>query len=61
MLIQRILSPGPTGLGLKVTVWGYNALFVSVVVCFAYGLMCSVLGKTPYLPFVAKAAGRQLD
>lgn len=61
LLVQRILSPGRTGLGLKLTIWGYNALFVFVVVCFIYGLVFSVLGKTPYLPFVAEAAGRQLD
>ncbi|CDP04185.1 unnamed protein product [Coffea canephora] len=61
MLIQRILSPGQTGLGLKLTIWGYNALFVFLVACFAYGLGCSVLGKTPHLPFVAAAAGRQID
>ncbi|KAL3520492.1 hypothetical protein ACH5RR_018641 [Cinchona calisaya] len=61
MLVQRILSPGRTGLGLKLTIWGYNGLFVFLVACFAYGLGCSVLGKTAYLPFVAEAAGRQLD
>lgn len=61
LLIQRILSPGRTGLGLKLTIWGYNALFVFLIACFAYGFGCSVLGKTPYLPFVAEAAGRQFD
>lgn len=61
LLVQRILSPGQTGLGLKLTVWGYNALFVFLVACFAHGLVSSVLGKTPHLPLVAAAAGRQLD
>lgn len=61
VLLQNILSPGRSGLGLKFTIWLYNALFVFVAACFLYGLVCSILGKTPYLPFVADAAGRQLD
>ncbi|GAA0138385.1 hypothetical protein LIER_00140 [Lithospermum erythrorhizon] len=61
MLVQKIFSPGSTGIGLKFTVWMHNFLFVFVVACFVYGLGASVLGKTPYLPFVAEAAGRQLE
>lgn len=61
LLVQRILSPGQTGLGLKLTVWGYNALFVFLVGCFVNGLVSSILGKTPYLPLVAEAAGRQIN
>lgn len=61
LLVQRILSPGQTGVGLKLTVWGYNALFVFLVACFVNGLVSSILGKTPYLPLVAEAAGRQID
>ncbi|CAI9090859.1 OLC1v1025728C1 [Oldenlandia corymbosa var. corymbosa] len=60
-LLQNILSPGRSGLGLKFTILMYNALFVFVAGCFIYGLVSSILGKTPYLPFVAEAAGRQLD
>lgn len=61
LLIQRIFSPGRTGLGMKLTIWMYNGLFVFVVACFVYGVVSSVLGKTPYLPFVGEATGRQLD
>ncbi|XP_042000840.1 protein TIC 20-II, chloroplastic-like [Salvia splendens] len=61
VLLQRIVSPGRTGLGLKVTAWAYSGLFLFVVACFVYGLVSSVLGKTPYLPIVAQAAGRQLE
>ncbi|GAB4855872.1 Protein TIC 20-II, chloroplastic [Ancistrocladus abbreviatus] len=60
LLLQRILSPGRGGIGFKLMVMGHNALFVFVVLCFVYSLVFSVLGKTPYLPFVADAAGRQL-
>ncbi|CAK9145457.1 unnamed protein product [Ilex paraguariensis] len=60
LLIQRIFNPGRGGLGFKLMVMGHNALFVFVVLCFVYSLVCTILGKTPYLPFVAEAAGRQL-
>ncbi|WOG83031.1 hypothetical protein DCAR_0102205 [Daucus carota subsp. sativus] len=59
LLIQRIFSPGRSGIGFNLTVIGYNFLFCFVVTCFVYSLVHSVLGKTPYLPFVADAAGRQ--
>ncbi|KAK6136380.1 hypothetical protein DH2020_029870 [Rehmannia glutinosa] len=61
VLVQRIITPGRSGIGLKLTAWAYSGLFMFVVAYFVYGLMSSVLGKTPYLPFVAEAAGRQLD
>lgn len=61
VLLQRIISPGRTGIGLKLTAWAYSGLFMFVVACFVYGLVSSVLGKTPYLPIVAQAAGRQLE
>ncbi|KAG8380325.1 hypothetical protein BUALT_Bualt06G0003900 [Buddleja alternifolia] len=61
VLLQRIFTPGRSGIGLKVTAWAHSGLFMFVVACFVYGLVASVLGKTPYLPFVADAAGRQLD
>lgn len=60
LLIQRIFSPGQAGLGYKLMVWGHNGIFVFSVLCFVYGLVSSILGRTPYLPFVADAAGRQL-
>ncbi|PHT64968.1 Protein TIC 20-II, chloroplastic, partial [Capsicum annuum] len=60
MLIQRIFSPGQSGLGLQFTVWMHNGLFVFVVGCFVYGLVACILGKTPYLPFVTEAANRQM-
>ncbi|CAA0831632.1 Protein TIC 20-II- chloroplastic [Striga hermonthica] len=61
VLLQRIIAPGRSGIALKLTAWAYSGLFVFVVACFVYGLVSSVLGKTPYLPLVAQAAGRQLD
>ncbi|KAL0317569.1 UNVERIFIED_CONTAM: protein -II, chloroplastic [Sesamum angustifolium] len=61
VLLQRIITPGRSGIALKLTAWAYSGLFVFVVGCFVYGLVASVLGKTPYLPLVAEAAGRQLD
>ncbi|XP_057801779.1 protein TIC 20-II, chloroplastic-like [Salvia miltiorrhiza] len=61
VLLQRIIAPGRSGIGLKVTAWAYSGLFLFVVACFVYGLVSSVLGKTPYLPIVAQAAGRQLE
>ncbi|KAK6911748.1 Chloroplast protein import component Tic20 [Dillenia turbinata] len=63
LLAQRILmgsSGRPGGLGFKLMVMGHNALFVFIVFCFLYSLGYCVLGRTPYLPFVADAAGRQL-
>ncbi|KAL5712962.1 Protein TIC 20-II [Ranunculus cassubicifolius] len=59
LLLQRVFSPGD-GIGLKVMVMGYNAIFVFIAVCFLYSLGHCVLGKTPFLPFVAEAADRQL-
>ncbi|KAL0402688.1 UNVERIFIED_CONTAM: protein -II, chloroplastic [Sesamum latifolium] len=61
VLLQRIITPGRSGIALKLTAWAHSGLFVFVVGCFVYGLVASVLGKTPYLPLVAEAAGRQLD
>lgn len=60
LLVQRVFSPGRAGLGFKLMVWAYNALFVFTVLCFLYSLVSCVMGKTPYLPFVADAAGRQI-
>ncbi|KAL3630922.1 Protein TIC 20-II, chloroplastic [Castilleja foliolosa] len=61
VLLQKIVSPGRSGIALKLTAWAYSGLFMFVVACFVYGLVSSVLGKTPYLPLVAEAAGRQFD
>ncbi|OAY34220.1 protein TIC 20-II, chloroplastic [Manihot esculenta] len=60
LLLARIFNPGRSGLGFKLMVWGHNAVFLFSCFCFVYGLVSSVLGKTPYLPFVAEAAGRQV-
>ncbi|EXB88152.1 hypothetical protein L484_005577 [Morus notabilis] len=60
LLVQRIFSPGRSGLGFRIMVWVHSALFVFSVLCFVYGSASSVLGRTPYLPFVADAAGRQI-
>ncbi|KAK4487922.1 hypothetical protein RD792_003660 [Penstemon davidsonii] len=61
VLLQKIISPGRSGIVMKLTGWAHSGLFVFVVGCFLYGLVSSVLGKTPYLPLVAEAAGRQLE
>ncbi|KAK9735823.1 hypothetical protein RND81_04G230800 [Saponaria officinalis] len=60
LLLQRIFTPGRSGFGFKLMVMGHNGVFVFVVFCFVYSFVSSLLGKTPYLPFVADAAGRQL-
>ncbi|XP_030472282.2 protein TIC 20-II, chloroplastic [Syzygium oleosum] len=60
LLLQRIFNPGRAGLGFRVMVWGHNVVFVFSALCFLYSLASSILGRTPYLPFVADAAGRQL-
>ncbi|KAF4378656.1 hypothetical protein F8388_009532 [Cannabis sativa] len=60
LLLQRILSPGRSGLGFRIMVWVYTALFVFSVLCFVYSLASCVLGRTPYLPIVADAAARQI-
>lgn len=60
LLVNRIFSPGRAGLGFRLMVTGHNAIFLFVVACFVYSLVFCILGKTPYLPFVADAAGRQL-
>ncbi|MCL7042780.1 hypothetical protein MKW94_021423 [Papaver nudicaule] len=59
LLIQRVFNP-TKGLGFKLMMMGYNFIFVFIVVCFLYSVGFSILGKTPYLPFVADAADRQL-
>lgn len=59
-LFQQIFSPGRTGLGFKVMVMGHNVVFLLVAMCFVYSWVSTILGRTPYLPFIADAAGRQL-
>ncbi|KGN66660.1 protein TIC 20-II, chloroplastic [Cucumis sativus] len=60
LLIQRILSPGRSGIGFKIMVWSHNGLFVFSVLCFLYSVVSCLLGRTPHLPIVADAAGRQI-
>jgi len=60
MLFQRIFSPGRYGLGFKILVWSHNVVFVFSILCFVYSALCCLLGRTPYLPFVADAAARQI-
>lgn len=61
LLIRIVGNPGrPGGIVYKLMVMGHNAVFVFIVMCFIYSFVCSVLGKTPYLPLVADAAGRQM-
>lgn len=59
-LVQRIFGVPSKGIGFKILEFGYNAVFLFAFGCFIYGLVASVLGKTPYLPIVASAADRQL-
>lgn len=61
VLLTRILDPGQGGgFGMKAMMWGHTGVFVFSFMCFVYGVVSSLLGKTPYIPFVADAAGRQL-
>ncbi|XP_052180787.1 protein TIC 20-II, chloroplastic [Diospyros lotus] len=60
LLFLRIFSPGRSRIAFGLTVMAHNAIFVFTVLCFIYSLVYSILGRTPYLPFVAEAAGRQL-
>ncbi|CAL1385341.1 unnamed protein product [Linum trigynum] len=60
LLFGRIFNPGRSALAVKLIVWGHNAVFLFTSVCFVYGLVSSLLGRTPYLPFVADAARRQM-
>ncbi|XP_031501709.1 protein TIC 20-II, chloroplastic-like [Nymphaea colorata] len=59
LLVQRVFTPG-RGIGFKILIVGYNCMFALLVGCFLYCLASCVLGRTPYLPFVAEAADRQL-
>lgn len=60
LLFQRIFSPGRYGLAFKVMVWSHNVLFVFSILCFVYSALSCLLGRTPYLPFVADAAARRI-
>ncbi|XP_057435801.1 protein TIC 20-II, chloroplastic [Lotus japonicus] len=60
LLLHRIFTPGRAGLGFRIMVWSHNAIFIFSVLCFLYSAASSVLGRTPYLPFVADAASRQI-
>ncbi|KAI4302063.1 hypothetical protein L6164_035281 [Bauhinia variegata] len=59
-LLHRIFTPGHSGIGFRVMVWGHNLLFVFSVTCFIYSVVSCILGRTPHLPFVADAAARQI-
>ncbi|PWA55025.1 hypothetical protein CTI12_AA433970 [Artemisia annua] len=59
MLVQRIFNPGPHGLSGKIVMFSHNVIFVVVCACFVYTVGYSVLGRTPKLPIVGDAAGRQ--
>nr|QKY65050.1 chloroplast protein import component Tic20-II [Passiflora pittieri] len=60
LLFAQIFNPGRSELGFKIFAWGHNVVFLFSCSCFVYALVSSALGKTPYLPFVGDAAGRQL-
>ncbi|KAL5990879.1 hypothetical protein ACLOJK_011784 [Asimina triloba] len=59
LLLQNILG-FDRGVAMQFLAMGYSAIFVFMVGCFLYSTVFCVLGKTPYLPFVAGAADRQL-
>nr|GEZ14001.1 protein TIC 20-II, chloroplastic [Tanacetum cinerariifolium] len=59
MLVQRIFNPGPHGISGKIVMFSHNVIFVVVCLCFVYTVGFSVLGRTPKLPIVGDAAGRQ--
>ncbi|KAG2242802.1 hypothetical protein Bca52824_095358 [Brassica carinata] len=61
VLLTRILDPGHgSGFGMKAMMWGHTGVFVFSFMCFVYGVVSCLVGKTPYIPLVADAAGRQL-
>lgn len=60
LLFQRIFSPGRYGLAFRVMIWAHNAVFIFSILCFLYSVLSCLLGRTPYLPFVADAAARQI-
>ncbi|KAG2278493.1 hypothetical protein Bca52824_061048 [Brassica carinata] len=62
VLLTRILDPGHGGggFGMKAMMWGHTGVFVFSFMCFVYGVVSCLVGKTPYIPLVADAAGRQL-
>ncbi|KAK7295205.1 hypothetical protein RJT34_18110 [Clitoria ternatea] len=60
LLLQRIFSPGRAGVGFRILLWSHNVLFVFSVLCFLYSAASCVMGRAPYLPFVADAASRQI-
>ena len=60
LLVNRIFNPGRAGVAFRLMVMAHNAIFVFLVACFLYSIGFCILGKTPYLPFVADAADRQL-
>ncbi|XP_054802284.1 protein TIC 20-II, chloroplastic [Prosopis cineraria] len=60
LLLQRIFTPGRSGLGFRLMVWAHSFLFLFTLLCFLYSVASCVLGRTPHLPFVADAASRQL-
>ncbi|KAL4193668.1 hypothetical protein AMTRI_Chr06g200670 [Amborella trichopoda] len=59
LLLERIFSPS-SGLGFRLVILGHNFIFMLLVSCFAYCVGYCVIGRTPALPFVAKAAGAQI-
>ncbi|XP_010930236.1 protein TIC 20-II, chloroplastic-like [Elaeis guineensis] len=60
VLVQRVVGVPSRGLGFRLLVLGYDAIFIFSAACFFYSLANCILGRTPYLPLVAAAADRQL-
>nr|QKY65036.1 chloroplast protein import component Tic20-II [Passiflora biflora] len=59
-LLAQLFQPGRSKLGFKIYVWVHSAVFLFNSFCFVYAFVYSILGKTPYLPFVSGAASKQL-
>ncbi|KAL2330160.1 hypothetical protein Fmac_017741 [Flemingia macrophylla] len=57
ILFHRIFSTASVG---PIVVFSSNALFLFSLLCFLYAVFSCVLGRTPYFPFLADAANRQI-
>nr|QKY65044.1 chloroplast protein import component Tic20-II [Passiflora auriculata] len=59
-LLVESFQPRRSGPGFKIYAWLHSAVFLFNSFCFGYALVNSILGRTPYLPFVSSVASKQL-
>eukprot|EP00887_Chlorella_sp_A99_P002307 scaffold10.g2307.t1 len=60
-VVESVLRPsGLGGFGLTLYIQLYNAIFLFLLVCFAYGIASCMLGKSARLPIVGDAADMQV-